>query len=250
MVKRFGLVALVLVLSLTSLGFRDKRQTVTADEPVAGPAIRPLQVVTSSVSRGLATLRPQRIGFNGGEERRAELRDTALGFLDVNGMARRALGQHWNSLRPREHEDFVRLFGHVLTQSFVTIVERHTGDSVASGDEEVTGAFAQVRFRTTPEQGSKTVIEYRLLQRGSQWTVYDIVLDGVSLVSSYRGQFNSIIGTSSVARLLERMRTAGSRRPESRDAVSGPTAAELEEATPGRLAAALLLGVAASPRGR
>ena len=250
MVKRFGLVALVLVLSLTSLGFRDKRPAVTAAEPVVGPASRPLEIVTSSVSRGLATLRPQRLGSNVGEERRAELRNTALGFFDVNDMARRALAQHWKSLRPREHEEFVRLFGDVLTQSFVAIVERHTGDGVASGDEEVTGAFAQVRVRATPERGSKTVIEYRLLQRGPQWAVYDIVLDGVSLVSSYRGQFNSIMGTSSADQLLERMRAAGSRRPQWRDAAGGPTTAELEEATPGRRAAALLLGVASSPRGR
>ena len=246
MVKRFELVTLVLVLSVTSLGFRDKTQTLTvaAAAPIAGPAIRPLDVVTSSVSRGLASLRSQRIGFTAGEERRAEIRGTAHDFFDVDDMARRALGQHWKGLLPREHEEFVRLFGDVLTQSFVTIVERYTGDNVVSLDEEVAGTFAQVRSRITPEQGSDVAIAYRLSQRGSQWTVYDIVLDGTSLVSTYRGQFNSIIGTSSVAQLLERMRTARSRRPPARDAVGGPTTAELETSARGRLAAGLFLGAA------
>jgi phospholipid transport system substrate-binding protein len=156
-------------------------------------------------------------------------------------MARRALGHHWKDLLPREHEEFVRLFGDVLTQSFVTIVERYTGDTVASLDEEVAGTFAQVRSRITPEQGSEIAIKYRLSQRGLQWTVYDIVLDGTSLVSNYRSQFNSIIGTSSVAQLLERMRTA---RPRGRDAVDGPTTAELETSARGRLAAGLLLSTA------
>lgn len=250
MVKRFGLVTLVLVLSAMSLGFRDKTQTVAAAAPIAGPAIRPLDVVQSSLSRGLASLRSQRIGFNAGEERRAEIRGTAHDLFDVNDMARRALGQHWKSLLPREHEEFRRLFGEVLAQSFVTILERHTGDNAVSLDEEVAGTFAQVRSRITPEQGSEIAIEYRLSQRGSRWTVYDIVLDGVSLVASYRSQFNSIIGTSSVAQLLERMRTARSRRPQGRDAVGGATTAELETSARGRLAAGLLLSAASYPRWR
>src|SRR2546428_641349 len=194
--KRFGLVTLVLVLSVISLGFRDKTQTVAAAAPIAGPAIRPLDVVTSSVSRELASLRSQRIGFHAGEERRAEIRGPADELFDVNDMARRALGQHWKGLLPRQHEEFVRLFGDVLARSFVTIVERYTGDNVASLDEEVAGTFAKVRSGITPEQRSEIAIEYRLSQRGSQWTVYDVVVDGVSLVSNYRSQFNSIIAMS------------------------------------------------------
>jgi len=72
----------------------------------------------------------------------------------------------------------------------------------------------------------------------------------VSLVSNYRSQFNSIIGTSSVAQLLERMRTARSPRPEGRDAIGGATSAEREASARGRLAAGLLLSVASNPRWR
>jgi MlaC protein len=139
------------VLSVTGLGFKDKTQTVDAVAPIAGPAMRPPDVVASSVSRGLASL-------------------------------------------------------------------------------QVTRTFATARSRITPGQGS-VAIEYRLSQRDSQWTVYDVVLDGVSLVSNYREQFNSIIGTSSVAQLLKRMRTARSRRPQGRDAVGDATTAELETST-------------------
>jgi len=248
--KRFGLVALVLVLAVASLGFRNETRTVATVTPIDGPAIRPLEVVTSSVSRGLASLRSQRIGFNAGEERHAEIRDTAHDFFDVSDMARRALGQHWKGLLPREREEFVQLFGDVLTQSFVTIVERYTGDNVASLGEEVAGSFAQVRSRVTLERGSEIAIEYRLSRRGSQWTVYDIVLDGVSLVSNYRSQFNSIVGTSSVAQLLERMRTARTQRPPGPDAVGSASSAEREESARGRLVAGLLLSVASYPRWR
>jgi phospholipid transport system substrate-binding protein len=248
MVKRFGLVILVIVLSVTSHGFRDKTAPGDDAAPMAGPAIRPLDVVKSSVSRGLASLRSPRVGFNTGEERRAEIRRAADDLFDVDDIARRALGQHWKGLVPRERDEFVALFRAVLTQSFVTIVQRYPGDHVPSLDEEVAGTFAQVRSRITPEQGQEITIEYRLSRTGSQWAVYDVVLDGASLVSTYRSQFNSIIGTSSAAQLLERMRTEPSRHQTSPDAGTGATIAEPEASARGRLAAGLLLGAASYAR--
>jgi hypothetical protein len=142
-VKRFGLVILALVLSAPSLGFRDKARTGAADAPITGPAIRPLDVVTSSVSRGLVSLRSKRIGVDTGEERYGEIRGAAHDLFDVSDMARRVLGQHWKGLGPRQHDEFIRLFGTVLTQSFVTILERYGGDTMPSLDEEVAGTFAQ-----------------------------------------------------------------------------------------------------------
>jgi phospholipid transport system substrate-binding protein len=247
-VKRFGLVIFALVLWVTSQGFRDRIAPGDDVAPIASLEIRPLDIVTSSVSRGLASLRPPRVGFNTGEERRAEIRRAADDLFDVDDIARRALGQHWKGLVPRERDEFVGLFRDVLTQSFVTVVERYTGDHVASVDEEVAGTFAQVHSRITPPQGPGITIEYRLSRSGSQWAVYDIVLDGVSLVSNYRSQFNSIIGTSSIAQLLERMRTEPSRRPPPPDAVAGATIAEPETPARGRLAAGLLLGAASQSR--
>jgi phospholipid transport system substrate-binding protein len=234
-------VTLVLVLSVGNHGFRD--ETATGDDvvPIAGPGIRPLDFVTSSVSRGLAGLRSPQVGVDAGEERRAEIRRTADNLFDVDEMARRALGHHWKGLVPRQRDEFVGLFRDVLTQSFVTIVERYTGDHAASLDEAMAGTFAQVRSRITPEKGPESTIEYRLSRSGSQWTVYDVVLDGMSLVSNYRSQFNAIIGTSSVAQLLERMRAEPSHHPQFPDA-------EPETSARGRLAAGLLLGAASHAR--
>jgi phospholipid transport system substrate-binding protein len=245
-----GLLLLVVVLSVATLGVKDETAPVTGALPAASPATRPLDVVTSSISRGLASLCPRGIGVGLREKRGSELRDTTVELFDVNDMARRALGPHWKGLEPREHEEFVRLFADVLTQAFGAIVQRHTLDDVVSLGEAVAGPLAQVRLRIAADQGPATAIEYRLLQRGSRWTVYDIVLDGASLISSYRSQFNSIIGTSTVAQLLERMRTAASRRPSGHDAAGAAATAEVEASTPERLAAVLLLSGASHPRGR
>jgi len=251
MVKRFGLVILVLALSITATGFRDTTAPGDDAAPSAAPAIRPLEVVTSSVARGLAGLRSPPSGLSTCDDRRPEIRLAADNLFDVDDIARRVLGRHWKGLAASEQGEFVRLFRRVLTQSFVTIVERYTGDDVVSVDEEVAGTFAQVRSRITSEHAPEVTIEYRLSRSGPQWRVYDIVLDGVSLVSNYRSQFDAIIGTSSVAEMLERMRTEPSRCRPSLDVVAGATVAEPEPSPLGRLVAALLLGAASyAGRGR
>jgi hypothetical protein len=109
--KQVGLVILVLVLGLavTGPGFRDQIGPADDVVPSSHPEIRPLEIVTSSVSRGLASLRSPRAGFNTGEGRRAEIRRAADDLFDVGDIARRALGQHWKGLGSREREEFVAL---------------------------------------------------------------------------------------------------------------------------------------------
>src|ERR1041385_1906229 len=97
MIKRLGLVILVLAVSITSTGFRD-----TADDtaPAAGPVMRPLDVVTSSGARGLASLRSPPPGLSTCDDRRPEIRRAADDLFDVDDIARRALGRHWKGLAP------------------------------------------------------------------------------------------------------------------------------------------------------
>jgi phospholipid transport system substrate-binding protein len=250
MVKGSGLVMLVLALSLTSTGFRDTSAPAddAAPAPRAGPAVGPLDVVTSSVARGLASLSSPRPGWGTCDARRPEIRRAADDLFDVDDIARRALGRHWKSLGPREQEEFVGLFRGVLTQSFVAIVERYTGDDAMSVTEAIAGTFAQVHSRIAPEHGAEITIEYRLSRRGPQWAVYDVVLDGVSLVSNYRSQFNALLGASSVAGLLERMRAEPSRCLPSPAVVAGATTAAPEPSARERLAAGVLLGAASYAR--
>jgi phospholipid transport system substrate-binding protein len=147
---------------------------------------------------------------------------------------------------PQEQDEFVRLFTDVLKQFYVMAVERYS-ENVAFLGEEITGVYAQVRSRIITNRGSGISIEYRLFESGSRWAVYDVVLDGVSLVSNYRSQFNSIIRASSFAQLLNRMRTEQSKRTQSRGAVASSKAQEREPVLE-RWAAGLLLGAMSQTR--
>jgi phospholipid transport system substrate-binding protein len=185
--------------------------------------------------------------ITGSEDRRTGIRRVAHDLFAFNEMARRVMGQYSKDCRPQEQDAFVRLFADVFTQAYVTTVERYSGEDVTFLGEEVTGAFAQVRSLVITTTGSRMSIDYQLLERGSRWAVYDIVLDGTSLVSTYRSQFKSSIRSSSLAQLMERMRTERLRRP----AQAGGTSVRAKEPGPsqGRMEG-LLLGAASPGRAR
>ena len=241
-----ALVALVLALNAGSVAAVHGAQRGDDTGSTAG-SLRPLDLVKSSVSRVLAMVQSPPAGITGSEDRRTGIRRVAHDLFAFNEMARRVMGQHSKDGMPQEQDEFVRLFADVFTQAYVTTVERYSGESVVFLGEEVTGAFAQVRSLIVTTKGSRISIEYQLLERGSRWAVYDIVLDGASLVSTYRSQFKSAIRTSSFPQLMERMRTDRLRRA-ARVAGASSGANELEPWR-GRLEG-LLLGATSSARGR
>jgi phospholipid transport system substrate-binding protein len=232
------------------LGFADGYRNGEGAAARAGPS--PLDTVKVSVSRVLGTVQPPQAGSAGSVGQRAEIHRVAHALFDVNDMARRALGQHWHDLSPPEKDLFVRVFTDVLDRTFTTIVERYAGDHVVFLGEEVAGAYARVRSTVTPDQRASVSIEYRLFDSGSRWVVYDLVLGGVSLVATYRNEFNSIIRTSSFDQLLDRMRTARSPRPLAGDAGGRGEARGLEPdpSVRDRLAIGLLVSGALHGRRR
>ena len=180
--------------------------TVAPSGSLAG-SLGPLDLVKSSVARVLEIVQSQ----PDEEQRRAEVRQVAETLFDFQEMARRTLGQHWIERSPQEQEEFVRLFADLLERSYLTTIGNYRLATVTFQSESVEGGSARVRSRLIPDRRAEIPIEYRLLQGGGRWAVYDVVVEGVSLISSYRSQFNSIIRTSSFARLLDRMRNREAR---------------------------------------
>jgi len=162
--------------------------------PVAQP--QPLDVVKASFARVLA-VEP--------DERRAEIGRVTPQLFDFREMSRRMLGEHWQAASTKEQDEFVRLFAQLLDRVYLVNIGNLPLSSVTFDGEQVSGPFARVTSRMQSRRGD-TAIEYRLMNRDGRWTVYDIVVDGVGLVSSYHSQFNSILRTSSFADLLDRMR--------------------------------------------
>jgi phospholipid transport system substrate-binding protein len=162
----------------------------------------PLHLVRSSVFKALAIVQSQ----PDGEQRRAELRQVGATLFDFNEIARPTLAQHWSGRSPEEQGEFVRLFTGLLERSYLTTIGNHRLAAVTFQGESIEGSSARVRSRLVTDRSAEIPMEYRLLETGGRWAVYDVVVEGVSLISSYRSQFNSILRTSSFDMLLDRLR--------------------------------------------
>jgi phospholipid transport system substrate-binding protein len=140
------------------------------------------------------------------EQRRQEIRRIAELFFDFPEMARRALARHWSGRTSPEREEFVRLFRELLERSYFGKIENYSHERIAYTGETVDGEFATVRSKIVTGRKAEIPIDYRLHVIGSRWAVYDVLIEGVSFVSTYRAQFDRIIQTSSYEGLIEKMR--------------------------------------------
>lgn len=141
------------------------------------------------------------------KERRARLRKTAETIFDYRETAKRALARHWAGRTPQEQEEFIALFADLLERSYMGKIEQYGGENVSYVSETVDGDVAAVKTRILTKTKQEVPIDYRLLKSGGRWLIYDVIIEGVSLVGNYRNQFNRIIQTSSYAELVKRMKT-------------------------------------------
>jgi len=139
------------------------------------------------------------------EERRKRLEQVVGDRFDYPEMSRRALGASWNTLADKDKQEFVALFQTLLTNSYADKVETYSGEGVQYLNERVDKEFAEVRTKVLTGK-TEIPLDYRLLNKGVEWRVYDVVVDGVSLVSNYRGQFSKILRSSSYADLIDQLR--------------------------------------------
>jgi phospholipid transport system substrate-binding protein len=138
-------------------------------------------------------------------ERRAALRGVLEGVIDFPEAARRALAMHWRDRTDAERVEFVALFKDLVTYSYIVKIEPYAGEPVAFTGESEHDGMTTVQTRIQTRQGPLPV-DYRMHVRDGRWLVYDVLVEGVSLVGNYRAQFNSIIQTSSFAELIRRMK--------------------------------------------
>ena len=140
------------------------------------------------------------------EERRKLLRDTASERFDWREMARRSLAKHWQQRTDEEKREFVPLFTDLLEQAYMNRIENYSGDKVSYDGEKVKGEHSLVKVKIYTSKQTNIPVVYRLRKKGSQWLIYDISIEGVSLVKNYRKQFDSVILSSSYEGLVEKLK--------------------------------------------
>jgi phospholipid transport system substrate-binding protein len=139
------------------------------------------------------------------EERRHLLEKVVSARFDYTEMSRRALGAPWNQLTDQQKQEFVDLFRTLLTNSYADKVETYSGEGVQYLNERTEKEYAEVRTKVLSGK-TEIPLDYRLVNKADDWRVYDVVVDGVSLVNNYRGQFTKILRASSYSDLVDQLR--------------------------------------------
>jgi phospholipid transport system substrate-binding protein len=172
----------------------------------AGP---PTDQLRAGVDQVLKTLKdPELAGDKQIAQRRAAISQIVAEFFDFGEMAKRSLGQHWEARTAPQREEFVRLFTDLIERSYIAKVDQH--DAVAKmtfRSETVEGDHAVVQTTVPLPRGDPMPLGYRMHETSGRWQVYDLSIDGISLVVNYRAQFNRIIRNSSYEELVAKLKS-------------------------------------------
>ncbi|MBB5348898.1 ABC transporter substrate-binding protein [Desulfoprunum benzoelyticum] len=136
------------------------------------------------------------------DERRAKIMKAIKVGFDFEEMSKRILGRTWQDISAEEREYFTRQMIKLLENIYVGKLESYSGQQIDFQEERVKGKRAQVST-TIDNQGVKVPVHYILNLTDSRWMVYDINIEGVSLVGNYREQFKSILRTDKFAGLIK-----------------------------------------------
>ena len=177
--------------------------------PASADAGAPTDQLRSSVDQMVKVLDdPALKADSRAQDRRAAIRKEAQVVFDFGETAKRALGRHWQGLSEKDRQEFTGLFTDLIERAYISKIERYSGERIAYAGESVEGGLATVRTRFVTKQGTEIPVDYRMQQRGDRWLVYDVMVEGVSLINNYRTQFDKIIQTSSYAELVRKMKAA------------------------------------------
>jgi phospholipid transport system substrate-binding protein len=140
-------------------------------------------------------------------ERRDKIKTLIRARFDFREMSKRALARHWKKRAPEEQDEFVDLFSDLLQHTYISKVEAYTNEKVTY-DKEIIRKRGRYSIVKTSILSKDIIIpiDYRLIRKNNKWLVYDVLVEGVSIISNYRSQYNNILSRQSYAELIQKMK--------------------------------------------
>jgi phospholipid transport system substrate-binding protein len=167
----------------------------------------PLDTVKVNVNSVLEVMRDPKLKGEAGkkvkEQRIVAAADKLFDFVELS---KRTLGLNWNKFIPEQRREFVELYKTILKDAYVDKITAYTNEQV-NFTKEVPLSENMVEVQSSVvTKSAETPIYYRVIKKDSEWKVFDVVIEGVSLISNYRTQFREILGNNPPATLLYTMR--------------------------------------------
>ena len=171
-----------------------------------GTANGPLEQIRETTDKILDVVKdPALKGPDKAAERAEKIRALADERFDWHEMSRLALGRYWRDRTPAERKGFTDLFGRLVENTYMDKVEGYSGELIRYTGERVDGKYATVNVVIVTRKNVDIPVEYRLMLEGTKWFVYDVLVEGVSLVNNYRSQFDEILTNQTFQELMQRL---------------------------------------------
>lgn len=167
----------------------------------------PLDTVKTNVNDVLNVLRdPKLKGETGKKLKEQRVEAAADKLFDYVELSKRTLGLNWNKFSPDQRREFVELYRTILKDAYVDKITAYTNERVNFTKEAALSETTVEVWSVVISKGGETPIHYRVIKKENTWKVYDVVIEGVSLINNYRTQFREILGNNPPEKLLETLR--------------------------------------------
>jgi phospholipid transport system substrate-binding protein len=175
--------------------------------PLHGYAATPKETVETGVNKLLKTLGDPAFKAKPEDERIAIIGAEIETVFDFKELSRRTLGKHWKKMSAGQRKEFVELFKELLQGVYADRLLAYSDQKVIF-DKEIMlkKGRAEVQSYLQTSDGKKIPLFYRMTDKSGSWKVYDIIIEGVSMVKNYRTQFREILAKNSPEKLLEILR--------------------------------------------
>lgn len=169
---------------------------------LAAQAASPTDQIRSVVDEVLALLQDERLSP---DARRKGIREVISPYFDFRAMSQSTLAQSWKKATPEQQDRFVELYPKMLENVYIVAMEEYSGEKVKYGKEKVRGKRSTVETFVVQPDGPEIPILYRMRLNQDRWLAYDVVIEGVSLISNYRSSFRRIAEVEGMDALLDQL---------------------------------------------
>ncbi|WKZ18299.1 MAG: ABC transporter substrate-binding protein [Candidatus Jettenia sp. CY-1] len=161
----------------------------------------------NTIDSGLIILKdPSLQGADKTQERKQRLWNEISPIFNFEEMSKRTLGQYWKKRSPEEKKEFVELFTVILKDSYIGKTDTYSGEKIVYITEKQDKNYSTVQTKFITKNNTAILIDYRLINNQGKWKIYDVIIEGVSLINNYRSQFNTILLKSSYGELIQKIK--------------------------------------------
>ena len=181
--------------------------TVLLMIPLQSFAATPKETVETGVSKLIATLGDPAFKAKAKDEQIAQISEKIETIFDFKELSRRTLGREWKKMKPEQQKEFVQLFKQLLQGVYADRLLAYSDQKIIFAKETMLKkGRAEVQSFLQTSDGKKIPLFYRLTDKSGSWKVYDVIIEGVSMVKNYRTQFRKILAKDSHEKLLDILR--------------------------------------------